>query len=70
MAMTPAQQSAAVAEAHYQWVQRNLDNMPFDPTLQTSRPDDDYNQHNLTMSCSPEQQADLDSSIAAALKGE
>lgn len=68
--MTPGQQSAAVAEAHYQWVMRNLDNMPFDRTLQTSRPDDDYNLHNLTMSGSAEQQADLISSITAALQGE
>jgi hypothetical protein len=34
MAMTQGAKSAAVAEAHYQWVKRNSGKMPFDRTLQ------------------------------------
>jgi hypothetical protein len=68
MTMTQGAKGAAIAEAHYQWTMRHSKNMPFDPSQQTGEPDDDYNQHHLTVSGSPEQQKELTDAINAILE--
>jgi hypothetical protein len=66
--MTQAAKGPLVAEAHYRWVQKHLNDMPFDPGMQTDKPDDDYNLHNLTVSGSAEQQQELTDAINETLE--
>jgi hypothetical protein len=67
MKLSQAAKGPLIAAAHYEWVQKHLNDMPFDPAMQTDKPDDDYNLHNLTVSGSEAQQQELTDAINAIL---
>src|SRR5664280_1899455 len=48
--------------------QKHLNDMPFDPGMQTDKPDDDYNLHNSTVPGSAEQQQESTDAINETLE--